>query len=97
MNKPETFPAVITIGKLFVEDHWDRECGLTDKVIRETKKTITVELDEDGWVDLYSDADYYFNMITGYDPEEGLIPLGRAAKRVIDKMNAYVGAQKVGA
>lgn len=95
MNKPATFPAVITIGKAFADDHWDRDCGQTDKILATTKTTYTVELDESGWVDLYSDADYYWEITTGRDPEPGLRLIGLAAKRVKDKMDKYV--EKAGA
>jgi hypothetical protein len=53
---------IYRLPKRFADDHWGRDCGETDRIIRETKKHYYVEMDEDGWGDMESDADYYVGM-----------------------------------
>ena len=54
--------AIYRLPKCFAEDHWDRDCGQTDEIIRETKAHYYVQMDCDGWGDMESDADYYLGM-----------------------------------
>lgn len=50
------------LPKVFAEDHWDRDCGQTDVVVRETKTHYFVSMDANGYSDMESDADYYVYM-----------------------------------
>jgi hypothetical protein len=80
----------ITIGRKFYDDHRLRDCGETGIVLRATKTTVTVQLDEEAWDDLYSDAKFYAWMYRdgewAGDPE--LQGIGRAAERTLAKMRA---------
>ena len=49
----------IKIPKRFYDDHRYRECGQTGKIVKEYAAHYLVELDQEAWDDLYSDADYY--------------------------------------
>lgn len=51
--------AVYRLPKHFPEDHWSRDCGETDEIVRETKSHYYVKMDDDGYRDMLSDADYY--------------------------------------
>lgn len=61
-GKPRRPTKVYRLPKRFAEDHWGRDCGVTDVVVRETKEHFFVEMDRDGWGDMESDADYYVGM-----------------------------------
>lgn len=67
MKKPAAFPITVTVPRMFYKDHLNRDCGQTGKVIKETKTTMTVSLDEEAWIDLYGDADYYISFIRSED------------------------------
>lgn len=62
-----TFPVTVAVPWTFFKDHLNRGCGQTAKVIQETKKTFLVELDQEAWADLYSDAEYYESFIGSED------------------------------
>jgi hypothetical protein len=51
---------IFTIGKLFYDDHLQRECGAGGTIIKTTKTTYTVELNLEAYNDLLSDCDYYW-------------------------------------
>lgn len=70
------------LARTFCEDHWDRGCGETDKVLREMKRIVEVELDIDGFRDMLSDADYYWDLRTEMGGDE----LCRSAKCVLDAL-----------
>lgn len=73
------------LAPLFVDDHWDRDRGESDKEISRGKYRLVVELDVEGYRDLLSDADYYWDMHDEpYLREDGLDGLVRSAKRVLD-------------
>ena len=54
--------AIYRLPKRFAEDHWGRDCGQTDEIVRETKSHFYVKMDQDGWGDMESDADFYVGM-----------------------------------
>ena len=70
------------LARTFCEDHWDRGCGETDKVLREMTRLVEVELDIDGFRDMLSDADYYWDL----RGEMGMADLARSAKCVLDAL-----------
>jgi hypothetical protein len=49
----------IKVPKRFYDDHRYRECGRSGKIVKEYASHYLVELDQEAWDDLYSDADYY--------------------------------------
>ena len=49
----------IKIPKRFYDDHRFRDCGQSGIKVKETATYYIVELDQEAWDDLYSDADYY--------------------------------------
>jgi hypothetical protein len=53
------FPITIDVARKFYEDHEARDCGETDVVIKRSTSTVRVQLDEEGWSDLKSDAEHY--------------------------------------
>lgn len=76
---------IYRLPKRFAEDHWGRECGQSDRIIRETKKHYYVEMDEDGWGDMESDADYYRDFARYEGFEWG--PLAASAKATYDALH----------
>ena len=68
MQYAASYPVTVTVPAIFYYDHrFNRECGRTGVIIKETSSTYTVSLDESAWIDLYSDADYYASMKGSYD------------------------------
>jgi len=70
-----------TLAALFCDDHYDRGCGQTDVVVKRTATRLTVTMDVEGYRDMLSDADYYWDCRSEMDGLEGIY---RSAKRVLD-------------
>lgn len=74
------------LPKTFPSDHWDRDCGRTDKIVRETKSHFFVEMDGDGYSDMESDAEYYRDCGSEMGWEyQGLISSARATLAALKK------------
>ena len=57
------YPVIVTVPAIFYWDHrFNRECGNTGVIVKETSRTYTLSLDESAFIDLFSDADYYASM-----------------------------------
>jgi hypothetical protein len=80
---------IYRLPKKFADDHWDRDCGETDRTVRETKAHYYVEMDMEGYRDMLSDADYYRD----FDRYEGFewAPLASSARAT------YAALKKAGA
>lgn len=55
------------IARKFAEDHWYRDCGETDVIVAESKTTLQVQMDEEGYEDMLSDAYYYWECRDQFD------------------------------
>ena len=77
------------VAPKFVWDHWARDCGENDVLRTEGKYVLTVWLDQEGWDDMLSDADYYWDcrdeIIAGV-PYSYMRTLCDSAKRVADAL-----------
>lgn len=77
----------IKIPPRFYQDHKARDCGQSGVVVKRTKTYVIVELDQEAWDDLYSDADYYGadNSDGWFDDSgmRGIISSARATLRVM--------------
>lgn len=82
---PSLLPITIDIPSMFYKDHINRGCGETGKVRKMGAKLTTVVLDEAAWIDLYTDADYYINMI-GSEDYEGNEPIVGSAVRTMKRL-----------
>lgn len=78
--------AIYRLPKAFASDHWGRDCGETDEIVRETKSHYYVKMDADGWGDMESDADYYVccGSDMGWD-YQGLVSSARATLAALRK------------
>lgn len=79
MSSTKTYRLAAT----FVMDHHDRGCGENDRVIRRTKTHYIVEMDAEGYEDMLTDADYYWDARHEMD---GLEMICRSARRVLDAL-----------
>lgn len=84
-----TFPVTVTVPLMFFKDHLNRGCGQTAKVIRETKTTFVVELDQEAWTDLFTDAECYESFI-GTEDYEGNKPIVGSAVRTLTRLRALM-------
>jgi hypothetical protein len=71
------------LARTFCEDHWERDCGQTDTVLRVTERFVTVTLDDEGYADMLSDADYYWSCRDQFDGYSAIIA---SASRVLDAL-----------
>lgn len=77
---------IIKIPRRFYDDHRYRECGQSGVIVRKTKTYYLVELDQEAWDDLYSDADYYGDDSVSEDLWEqyrGVVLSARATLKVM--------------
>lgn len=49
---PREFPIVISVARLFYDDHIARGHGASDQVTKRTTHITTIRLEKDGWDDL---------------------------------------------
>ena len=71
---------VYKVPALFYLDHRDRNCGENDTIIKQSKNIIIVEMDYEGYQDLLSDADYYWECRDQFD---GYGSITASAKRTL--------------
>jgi hypothetical protein len=55
------------LAAAFAEDHWQRELGTTDTVLGVSGRRVIVELDTEGYSDMLSDAQYYWECRDQFD------------------------------
>jgi hypothetical protein len=58
---------VYRLAPKFSEDHWDRECGENDVIVKQNQRFVYVEMDQAGYDDMLSDADYYYTCRDQFD------------------------------
>ena len=82
----ETTTPTVTIGRLFFDDHV-KHGGIPIDVVRETTRTVTIEVNPDskGWHDLLTDARYHASYV-GHRRDPGDASIANAAARVLKKM-----------
>lgn len=76
---------IYRIGKKFADDHWARDRGETDVIVKETKTTYVVRLDAIGYDDMVGDADCTWDARDEY-AEWGGQGICDAAKRTLDAL-----------
>lgn len=80
---------VYRLPRRFAMDHWHRDCGRNDEIIRETKTHLYVEMDAEGYGDMESDADYYADAGSEMGRDyAGLIASARATLAALRKQGA---------
>lgn len=80
--------ATYRVPQRFFDDHVERDCSRTSRIVGEEDGLYLVEMDGDGWSDLESDADYYVSMGVSELGREymGLVSSARATlKRLRDQ------------
>jgi hypothetical protein len=82
---------VVTLPLKFWSDHKNRGCSESAIELKRNKVYVTVELDEESWGDIYSDAEYYATF-TSIDPEAeadiiALIPSAKATFKRLQEFN----------
>lgn len=76
---------VYRVSKRFVEDHWSRELGHSDRIVHETKSHYFVRMTDDNASDLLSDAEYYADPL-GFGPDlMWLVSAGRGTAHTMRK------------
>lgn len=75
------------LPKRFAEDHWGRDLGRNDEVVRETSTHFFVEMDADGYSDMLGDAEFYSDH-TLFDPPNAYFGLAQSAKATVKALVA---------
>lgn len=76
---------VYSVPAKFFNDHEARELPI-GRVIREGKRTVTVEMDDDLWGELRSDADYYSDA-SDFDDDPFMRALCRSAQTTVRSLD----------
>ena len=83
-TRTDTVTAEYRLPKAFASDHWNRDCGRTDVIVRETRSHFIVRMDDDGYGDMESDADYYVDCGSEMGRDYmGLVSSARATLRAL--------------
>lgn len=85
---------VYKVPATFYLDHAGRDCGETDIVIKQSKYVVTVEMDYEGYHDLLSDADYYWDCRDEFDVRDSIIA---SAKRTLESLAKQPAPEKASA
>lgn len=73
---------IYRLSPTFCDDHWARDCGAKDVIIRRGKFCVYVRLDAEGYSDMLSDAELYSDH-THFDPPSQYKQLAQSAQRVV--------------
>lgn len=74
---------VYRLAPKFAQDHWGRDCGQGDIIVKQNERFVYVELDQAGYDDMLSDADYYWEC---RDQFEGYADVCSSARNVRDAL-----------
>jgi len=77
----------LRIPRSFYDDHINRDCGQTGRIVHQTKALYTVELDAEAFEDLRSDAEYYSDTSSFGFEYQGLCASAAATLRRLEAVN----------
>jgi hypothetical protein len=83
---------VVTLPLKFWSDHRYRGCSESAVELKRNKVYVTVQLDDEAWQDIYSDADYYATYkSTDPEAEADLVALIPSAKATFKRLQEQLG------
>ena len=91
--QPNDLIVTVKIPQMFYKDHCKRDCGHGTRILQTTKSHFIVEMNQEGCLDLWSDADYYTEVSHG---DFGLQSSARATRNAIRKAcpNGFTASAK---
>ena len=82
---------VYRVTRHFIDDHWGRDLGWSDRVVDQTRTHYFVRMTDTNAADLISDADYYMDKY-GPDMGPGFKSSARATFNAMMKQRAAIRA-----
>ena len=85
---------VITLPLKFWTDHRNRGCSESAIELKRNKVYVTVQLDDEAWDDIYSDADFYatyFDNCRRTEDEQSMVDLESSAKATLKRLKEFQG------
>jgi hypothetical protein len=80
---------VVTLPLKFWTDHKNRGCSESAVELKRNKVYVTVQLDDEAWDDIYSDAEFYatyFDNSRRTEDEQSMVDLESSAKATLKRL-----------
>ena len=90
-KEAKQYPVTIELPLKFWTDHKNRECSPSSIELKRNKVYVTVQLDEEAWSDIYSDAEYHATF-KSEDPEAeaDTVALVDSAKATLKRLDTQL-------
>ena len=93
IKEAKQYPVTIELPLKFWLDHKNRDCSPSSIELKRNKVYVTVQLDEEAWSDIYSDAEFYatyFDNCRRTEEEAMMVELEGSAKATLKRLNTQV-------
>jgi hypothetical protein len=93
IKEAKQYPVTIELPLKFWLDHKNRDCSPSSIESKRNKIYVTVQLDEEAWSDIYSDAEFYatyFDNRRRTEDEAMMVELESSAKATLKRLNTQV-------
>lgn len=91
IKEAKQYPVTVELPLKFWLDHKNRDCSPSSIELKRNKIYVTVQLDEEAWSDIYSDAEFYatyFNNSRRTEDEQMMVDLEASAKSTLKRLDA---------
>jgi hypothetical protein len=93
-KEAKQYPVTIELPLKFWLDHKNRDCSPSSIELKRNKVYVTVQLDEEAWSDIYSDAEFYATYFDGSnrrtEDEAMMVELEGSAKATLKRLDTQV-------
>ena len=92
-KEAKQYPVTIELPLKFWLDHKNRDCSPSSIELKRNKVYVTVQLDEEAWSDIYSDAEFYatyFDNCRRTEEEAMMVELEGSAKATLKRLDTQV-------
>jgi hypothetical protein len=93
IKEAKQYPVTVELPLKFWIDHKNRDCSPSSIESKRNKIYVTVQLDEEAWSDIYSDAEFYatyFDNCRRTEDEAMMVELESSAKATLKRLDAEV-------
>ena len=94
IKEAKQYPVTVELPLKFWLDHKNRDCSPSSIELKRNKVYVTVQLDEEAWSDIYSDAEFYATYFDGgnrrTEDEASIVELEGSAKATLKRLDAKV-------
>lgn len=93
-KEAKQYPVTIELPLKFWLDHKNRDCSPSSIELKRNKVYVTVQLDEEAWSDIYSDAEFYATYFENgnrrTEDEASMVELEGSAKATLRRLDTQV-------